>query len=197
MTFTRNFSIGTKYLSVFFFSILLFIVATVVVFFQLNTAKDNVHEIIQKSQLANDMAQLALHVERQDSIISEYVIVGGNKYVEEFNEVNNNLEEVVNRLEKEISGERNEFLFTKVVENMDVISDIFLNEMVNDGYVDEEDLIYPMIQISTQKTAAVTLINQLIDAVNEEESAATAQVNNSMDQSIVFLITVNVVSILI
>src|SRR5690625_3558603 len=70
----RNISIGSKYLSVFSISILLFIVATVVVFFQLTTAKDNVDNIIEKSELADDMAQLALYIEQQDSLISNYFV---------------------------------------------------------------------------------------------------------------------------
>lgn len=196
-SFFKNISIGTKYLSVFIISVLLFIVATVVVFLQLSTAKQSVSEIIHKSNLANDMAQLALYVEQQDSLISNYIIVGNNRYVDEFHEINDGLDAIFERLGKEFKGSgENEFLFARVVDNNEKISDIFLNEIAGKDPEDEK-LIYSRIQIGTQKTSSVALLNRLIDAVNEEQGIATENVNDSMDRSIIFLITVNIVSIVI
>src|SRR5699024_5894792 len=79
-SFIRNIPIGFKYLSVFLISIILFIAATVVVYFQLSTAKNNVTDSIEKNQITNDMTQLALFIEQQDSIVANYMIVGSSRY---------------------------------------------------------------------------------------------------------------------
>ena len=195
--FFRNISIGWKYLSAFSISILLFIIATVAVFLLFKNAEENVEEIIDKSQLANDMAQLALYVEQQDALISNYIIVGNNRYVDEFHEINEQLEGIFERLQGEFVGSgENEFLFSRVVENNEKITDLFLNDIAGkDPSADK--LIYSRIQIGTQKTSSVALLNRLIDAVNEEQKLASDNVNSSMKNSISFLVIVNIVSILI
>ena len=195
--FFRNISIGWKYLSAFSISILLFIIATVAVFLLFKNAEENVEEIIDKSQLANDMAQLALYVEQQDSLISNYIIVGNNRYVDEFHEINEQLEGIFERLQDEFVGSgENEFLFSRVVENNEKITDLFLNDIAGKD-PSEDKLIYSRIQIGTQKTSSVALLNRLIDAVNEEQKLASDNVNSSMKNSISFLVIVNIVSILI
>lgn len=196
-SFFRNISIGSKYLSVFSVSILLFIIATVAVFLQLKNAEENVSGIIHKSQLANDMAQLALYVEQQDSLISNYIIVGNNRYVDEFHEINEQIEAVFERLQDEFEGAgEDEFLFSRVVENNQKITDLFINDIAGEDST-EDKLIYSRIQIGTQKSSSVALLNRLIDSVNEEQSLATDNVNNSMEKSVSFLVTANIISIVI
>lgn len=194
----RNMPIGYKYLSVFLISIALFIVATAVVFFQLDTAKQDVENIIQKSELANDMAQLALYIEQQDSLISNYVIVGSVRYIDEFNEINDRLEGVIENLENEFKGDgENEFLFERVKENNEKITDLFLNQIAGKDNLAEDKLIYARIQVGTHKTSSVALLNRIIEEVNDEQAAATANVSSSMDKSTTFLIVVNAISIMI
>src|SRR5699024_2354201 len=88
------------------------------------------------------------------------------------------------------------FLLKRIAENNQTIEDLFLNDITNQN-IDEESLIHSRIELGTQKTASVALVNRLIDEVNEERTVATGNVNESMDRSITFLITVNIVSILI
>jgi len=194
----RNMPIGYKYLSVFLISIALFIVATAVVFFQLDTAKQDVENIIQKSELTNDMAQLALYIEQQDSLISNYVIVGSVRYIDEFNEINDRLEGVIENLENEFKGDgENEFLFERVKENNEKITNLFLNQIAGKDNLAEDKLIYARIQVGTHKTSSVALLNRIIEEVNDEQAAATANVSSSMDKSTTFLIVVNAISIMI
>ncbi|MBO1002299.1 methyl-accepting chemotaxis protein [Pseudogracilibacillus auburnensis] len=194
MSFLNNISIGNKYLLAFSISIILFISATVIVFFQLKSAEENVNDIIQKNQLASDMAQLALYVEQQDSLISNYIIVGNNRYVDDFKAINEELNDTFSRLESQFDDEENKFLFARVVENNEKIADIFLNSIALDD-VDESKIIYSQIQIGTQKTSSVALINRLIEAVNEEQGQSVINVNNSMSKSAFILLIANIISI--
>ena len=194
--FIRNFSIGTKYLGVLSLSIFLFLIATVVVYYQLTIAKNNVDDIIDKSQLANDIAQLALYVEQQNSLISDYIIIGNTTYIDEFKKVSERLHEVIERVEPQITNEENKYLFSRVVDNNEKITDLFLNTIVNED-IDESEVVFAQIQIGSQKSSSVSLLNRLIEDVNKEQSKSVTTVNKSMNDTVTFLITVNIVSIII
>src|SRR5699024_9415626 len=120
--FTRNFSIGTKYLLALSISILLFLIATVFTFFQFTSSKAQVDDIIEKSQLANDMAQLALYVEQQDSLISDYIIIGNPSSVDDFHDVSDRLTDLIDRIEPQLTDEGHIHLFERVIHNNEVIN---------------------------------------------------------------------------
>src|SRR5699024_10704890 len=73
--------IGLKFMLTFTISALLFIGASIIVFVQLQDIKSNVSDIIEKNQLTNDMAQLALLIEKQNTPISDYIIVGNRRSI--------------------------------------------------------------------------------------------------------------------
>lgn len=195
LNFTRNFSIGTKYLGALSISIILFLIATVVVFFQLTTAKNNVENIINQNQLANDIAQLALYVEQQNSSISDYIIVGGSKYVDEFNQAAEKFEEVAQRVESQISDEH-QFIYNKVVENYEATKNLFLNTITSEE-AGEHDVVLAQINLASIKNSSVSLLNRLMEDVNNELGESVITVNTSMNDTLTFLITVNIISILI
>src|SRR5690625_2194188 len=196
-TFFRNISIGGKYLFIFSISVILFTVATIVVFLQLTRANDDVMNIIEKSELSDNMAQLALLVERQDSTVSNHIIVGGRLNVEEFEEISEELKEIFEQLKNEFAGqEDNEYILSRITDNHEEIKNIFFNEITNENK-NEEDITYAHINHGSLKTSTVSLINHLIENVNEKRNISTDLVRGSMDKSITFLIVVNVISILI
>lgn len=197
ISFVRNLSIGTKYLLIFSVSVLLFTIATVVIYFQLTTANDNVNNVIHKSELSDRMSQLALLVERQDSVVANYSIIGGAPYIKEFDEINEQLEEVFQQLEKEFVGQKdNEFILNIIIERQAELVRLFHNQMTNES-LSESDLTDAHISYGSAKSSNVDLINRLIDHINEERNFSTEQVRGSMTNSLTFLITVNVLSILI
>ncbi|HLS67297.1 MAG TPA: methyl-accepting chemotaxis protein [Pseudogracilibacillus sp.] len=197
-TFIRNIPIGIKYLSVFLVSVALFIIATVVVYNQLSIAKSHVEDSITKNELANTMTELALLVEQQDSLISNYMIVGSSRYIDEFKEVGEELNTVFDTLYENFKNdEKREFLFNRIRENQNKIDEIFLDEIANGKAANEDKIVYARIQIGTQKASSVALINQLIDDVNIELRESTTNASESMSNSTVFLIATNVVSIII
>jgi len=197
LNFFRNITIGGKYLSIFSISVILFVIATIIVYSQLTKAEDNVANIIDKSELSDSIAQLALLVEQKDSLISHYVIGESKQYVDEFHETNEALENVLEQLIDEFKGdEDSEFLLSHITDNKETIDDLFLNQIVDDN-LNERDLSNLHIEIGTEKTASVELINRLIENVNEEQAVATSNVTSSMDRSMSTLIIINIVSIII
>lgn len=195
--FLRNLSIGNKYLLVFLISIVLFTVATIVMYVQLSKANDEVVNTIDKSELADNLTQLALLVERQDSAIASYYIVDSKKHIDEFQEIAQQLEALLSQLKNKFAGqEEHEFLLDIMAERQAEIESVFSNKMVNEN-LSEDDLTSAHISYTSLKSSYVDLINRFIQDINEERTLATNNILETMDKSIIFLIVVNIISILI
>src|SRR5699024_1791624 len=115
--FFRNISIGSKYLSIFAISVLLFVIATGLDYFQLNKVKHDVNEIAEKNQITNDMAQIALYVEQQNAIISEYIIVDNRQKIIEFEEVIEQLNQLFEKMENKFSNEGDHLFFIQQIQD--------------------------------------------------------------------------------
>src|SRR5699024_2653369 len=117
VTFFRNISIGSKYLSIFAISVLLFVIATGLVYFQLNKVKHDVNEIAEKNQITNDMAQIGLYVEQQNAIISEYIIVDNRQKIIEFEDVTEQLTQLFVKMENKFSNEEEHLFFIQQIKD--------------------------------------------------------------------------------
>lgn len=191
----RNIKIGYKYLIAFLISILLFVGATTVVFLQLSNAKTNVSDISEKSQLAIDLGKLALLIEEKDALVANYIIVNSLAYIDEYKEGQEELEQLLNRLEPHYKKDERSF-FEHIRNNISEMDELFLNDVVE--VIDEhEQLMYVRSKIRNQKSTAVSIVEHLIKLGEEEQSASVINANNSMDQSGYLLIIANVVSIII
>src|SRR5690625_670523 len=195
--FLRNISIGNKYLLIFSISVVLFITATVVVHTQMSNANNHVINAINKSEITDTVTQLAILVERQDSVITNYYIVGGKKYIEEFEEITKQLHPILEQLEHEFkNNETYEFLINRFVDRQHQIEELFYSDLTDDSLSEEErSLIH--ISYTSLKTSYVALINDIIEDINEERDLSTINALTSMDHSVLFLMIVNAVSIAI
>jgi len=197
VTFFRNISIGSKYLSIFAISVLLFVIATGLVYFQLNKVKHDVNEIAEKNQITNDMAQIALHVEQQNAIISEYIIVDNRQKIIEFEEVTEQLNQLFEKMENKFSNEEDHLFFIQQIKDTnEEIQNIFINKIASDD-TSSSDAVYAQIQIGSQKSTSVASINRLINDFNEEQKMSVSRVEESLKQSVIILITASIASIVI
>lgn len=197
VTFFRNISIGSKYLSIFAISVLLFVIATGLVYFQLNKVKHDVNEIAEKNQITNDMAQIALYVEQQNAIISEYIIVDNRQKIIEFEEVTEQLNQLFEKMENKFSNEEDHLFFIQQIKDTnEEIQNIFINEIASDD-TSSSDAVYAQIQIGSQKSTSVASINRLINDFNEEQKMSVSRVEESLKQSVIILIAASIASIVI
>lgn len=193
----NNLRIGTKYMLTFSISIILFLGATVYMFIEQQNAKQDVSDIIEKSELTNDMAQLALLAEQQNAAISDYIIVGNKRYVTEFEELDEELNTLYDKVEVQLQDNlENYTIFKRLRENSEKISESFMNQIADED-ASEENMVYAQIQIGSQKTASVASINRLIDAVTEEQDEAVTSINRNMDKSTINLVAASLISIVI
>lgn len=190
----KNVSIGMKYLIVFMISIALFIVATVAVFLQLNTAQTNLDVSTNKSKLANSMVETALLVEQKDTLVSDYVIIKSSIYVDEFNEIDEELTELMTEITATYNMDNYGNYFNGVVKNIDQLNELFAGSLVGKE-LSNQDTIFIRSQMNQHKENAVQLINHLIETISEEQAEAIASSESSMTTSIYVLLIVNIVSI--
>src|SRR5690625_1522375 len=191
--FTRKIKIGGKYLFAFSISSLLFVCATVLVFLQLSASKADVKDIIEQNQVKSDLVQMALYIEQQGGLVSDFILINNIKYVSEFNEIDEDLLVLTERLSNSLSTEQLQY-FDKVVDGTEFIRTTFADNITNDA-VDDSDKIYAQIQINTHKSTSNSYMKLLISEIEEEEEVAITQVNTSMDYSITILIVANIISI--
>src|SRR5690625_3216470 len=195
MALLNNLPIGMKYLAVFGFSVILFIGETIMVFIQLSSAKDDVQSIIENNEIASSMTELALLVEQQDSAIAAFTLVGNPRYVEDYEKMEERINEIFNLLEPVFSDGDEELTYGAIKMNSENISNLFLNQLVPQRENDE-DFIGTQLEIDTHKNVMINLVSSLINNFSEEQDESIAKVTVSMDQSITFLVVINVISII-
>src|SRR5699024_806606 len=175
---------------------MLFVAATGVVFFQLTVAKNDVDQIVDQSALSDDMAQIALLIERKDSYVSSYLLLNSNLVIENYRSVSEDLNELFEQVAPYFESKKSEIEFSRVIANSSDIDDIFLNTIINPD-IERSDRISAQIHVDTKKTSSVALINRLIDSVTEEQSEAVTRTNGSLTKSFITLVIANIVAIVI
>lgn len=190
----KNTPIGRKYLFTFFIAVILFLVATGIVYNQLSIAKNNLNEIIHTSEITNEMSKLALFVERKNSYISSYISTNNDRFVNEYRDLDEQLNRVVSSLNPFFEGTDSEFVFQKVKQNDEKTNELFF-DVIAENSADQNEINQAQIQIDSQKTSSVALINSLIDDTNTVQGSVIDEASKSMDSSIYVLIIANVISI--
>lgn len=196
-SFFNNISIGLKYLLIFLFSIVLFIGSTFFVYQQLSGAKVQVESSLQSSDLINTVTEMALVIEQQDSLISDYVIVGSGTYIDSYNSLEEELQSIYERLETYFNLNNDEqFLYESIKQHQEDISDTFLNEIAQKRNLNE-DIAILHIQVGSTKSSIINLINELNESIGEKHSLSIDHVNRSMNQSVFYLVGINLISIVL
>lgn len=192
----NNIPIGLKYLILFLFSVALFIAATVIVYTQLSAAKKDVQTIVSHSEVASLMTDMALLIERQDSSISGFSIAGHMRHVEDYEQMEVELAEIFATLDTVFTEGEEELTYGAIKINSESISNLFLNRLI-DQRSKGEDVLATQLEIDTHKTLLINLVSDLINVYTEGQESAVVKVNQSMNQSIVFLVVINIISIVL
>lgn len=192
----RNVNIGVKFLLTFSVVIFLFIIATSVVFFQLTVAQNNMEESIDKSQLANDLATMSIYMEQKDTLVSDYILISTSLYLDEFKEINEDLEELLDKLEPILAQTEYDGYFSNIRSRNDEINDKVLDELTSDN-IAEGEIMALRSQVNNTKSELVDILEHITEEITAEQELIVDQSTNSMSNSIYILIVANVVSIII
>lgn len=191
-----NIRIGYKYLISFLITITLFSVATVIVYSQLSIAKKDVKTIIKEGDFANDLAQIALSIERKDSYVSNFLLFNDERTIEPYRTVVEELDGLFDKVTSYYEGTDDAILFARIKDNNIDIDELFLNTII-DQSIDRNTRVSAQIQVDAKKSASVTLINRLIGDITEKQNETVAKTNKSLNKSNLFLAVANIVAILL
>src|SRR5699024_10252762 len=142
------------------------------------------------------MTDMALLIEQQDSSISGYSIAGHMRHVEEFEQMEVELAEIFTILDTVFTEGEEELTYGAIKINSESISNLFLNRLI-DQRSKGEDVLATQLEIDTHKTLLINLVSDLINVYTEGQESAVVKVNQSMNQSIVFLVVINIISIVL
>src|SRR5690625_4087415 len=127
----RNVKIGYKFLIAFFISVLLFVVATTVVYMQLTSVKDDVNDISEKSELAINLGKVSSYLEQKDALVANYVIVNSRTFVDDYYVVNEQLDELLDTVEPYYQTNELKDVFNQIKTNISEIDEMFFNNIVD------------------------------------------------------------------
>src|SRR5699024_3765974 len=121
---------------------------------------------------------------------------GNDRYVDEYIKMEDQLNEIFEKLDSIFTNGDEELAYGAVKINSNNITNLFLNRLIEQRE-NEQDVIATQLEIDTQKNVLINLISQLIDIYAEQQEDAVIHVNKSMNQSVVFLVVINIVSIVL
>src|SRR5699024_1732529 len=106
------------------------------------------------------------------------------------------LAEIFATLDTVFTEGEEELTYGAIKINSESISNLFLNRLI-DQRSKGEDVLATQLEIDTHKTLLINLVSDLINIYTEGQESAVVKVNQSMNQSIVFLVVINIISIVL
>lgn len=185
-----------KYVIVFLFSVVLFIGATLMVYFQLSTAKEDVETIITNSEITSTMTEMTLLIEQQHSAITSYAIVHNDRYIEEYDLMNEQLDEIFLQLDNVFIGTKEESTYKEIKENVHTVTYLFHSFLIPKAE-NNENVTSLLLEVDTHKGVLINLMSELMKNFSVQQSSSITNVEKSMNKSIIYLITINVISIIL
>lgn len=194
----RNIKVGSKFMVVFIITSLLFILAIRVAYSQMTVAKQDMNIVEDKSDRANEMAQLALLIQTKDAKFGDYVITQEEMYLLEIEELNNEINRLLNELKSDLNTtEQKEFL-SRIEENDHQLNTMLINEFMPAIENSQQEMINILRnQLSVLRSSNVELANLLIDTISEEQALAVESAEKSLDMSIFILVLAGFIAIVV
>lgn len=191
----RHIKIGSKFLLAFMVSVVLFVGATITVFIQLNEVKSDVDKIRETSQLAIDLGEISMLLERKDVIIFNYLSSLLPLHIENYEEAQKQSNSLLEKVRKHLTSDDEIKNYDQIKKNIDEIDDIFLNELseVIESGGDPDSI---KSRVGSRKARAALMIEELIESGEMQQENSVKNANASMEQSQIILIVANVISII-
>lgn len=194
----RNIRIGKKYLTVFFITAILFIIAGGIVFLQLQQAQKSIKAIDEHSSQVNDMAHLASLIQTKDVQVADYVLTKSDKYFDAYTTYQQEFDTLAKQITPTIKTEEQKKIFNDILKSNENMNDNFVLKMV-DTVENDEDIMSKSLRDVSSRLRADTIdkVDELVALIEQEQTSAVNHATKSMDQSILSLATANLLAILI
>ncbi|MEC5424597.1 methyl-accepting chemotaxis protein [Virgibacillus sp. C22-A2] len=193
----KNVRIGRKYMSVFFLTALLFLIAGSMVFMVLQEGKEDIEAIDENSSLVNEMAKLATIIQAKDVQSADFLLTRNKKFIDLFVDFQNEFDAISEKLDPMMRTEEQTELFNQIQRNNKIIDDAFLDRMVA-AVEDRQDVMANSLRdySSRLRNETIEQVDELMGLISSEQAASVQAAKNSLDTSILILSITNVLAVL-
>ncbi|WP_404457412.1 methyl-accepting chemotaxis protein [Oceanobacillus kapialis] len=184
----RNVKIGRKYMTVFFFTLLLFIASACIVFFLLTKGQDDIRAIENSSSRVNDMADMAYLIQAKDVQIADYVLTENEKYIEQFNQYQEEFSALAEKLEPTMKTDDQRSNFNAIVSNNESNDRAFKEEIIP-SIEEGQSIMANSLRAYTSRLRTETIehVDELIAMINEDQQTAVQNAQSSIQNSTITL----------
>lgn len=194
----KNLPIGFKYLSVFFLTAFLFLVASSVVFVQLQSVIGDVEAIDQDSARANNMSQMAALIQAKDVQSADYLLTGNPNFIREFQQYQEEIAALVEEIEPTLATRKQQELFEQILANNGIIDDAFLERMVESMEDDQQEMANSLRNYSSRlRGETIDLVDELIAVVQADQRSSVEAAMRKTNTSSLILAISNIVVIIL
>ncbi|WP_430788851.1 methyl-accepting chemotaxis protein [Virgibacillus flavescens] len=183
----KNVKIAQKYLSVYILTAVLFIVAGVIVYLQLEKGQQDVQAIERRSERVNAMMEFSSVMQLKDIQIADFIITEDKKYVDKYEEYRKSFAKLADELKPTLETDKQLEVFTKIQQNDTKMNTAFLIKIPHAVATEPEVIPGLREELSGLRIENVALMNDLISIVKDKQSQAVSDAQNSMNRSIVVL----------
>ncbi|AXI07946.1 methyl-accepting chemotaxis protein [Oceanobacillus zhaokaii] len=184
----KDIRIGQKYLFAFFTTVGLIIIASFIVFLQLNKTEDNIKAMEKQNEWVNEMTQLSSLIQLQDFQIAEYLLTQEEQYIDTYNAYTEQINTIIADLTPALTTKEQKETFNTIQDNINGIKDTFLNKMVP---AVEEDLVVYATSLrsysSKYRNEILEQVEHLTNDVKKEQEELVKTSTNNINSSMLIL----------
>ncbi len=194
----QNLKIGYKFGAALLIVNILFVIATLIIFFQLNIGKNDIAEIHSQSERVRNMSRLATAIQTRDIDIADYINSGDKAFEKKFEQQQEEIVQLVDKLLAEANTDREKELLEDIRSMTSIIHSSFIKKIIQ--HVNNEDTLLANVSRKSStivRTDIIENVRELMDIVSEEEAALINSTTERMNGISLLLLTVNLVAIVI
>lgn len=185
----KNMKLGVKYGLAFGLTILLFLVATIIIYILLNHGEQKIQAFDRESKRAVEITEMASLFREQDVRIADYLYTHDQSDVKEFKNVQKQFNELAKKLRPGLKSEQQKGYLDAVVQNSLKVNDLFLSEIVPAVEKGDQSKALSSRLITEQlRKQTVDLLEQLRNTVNKEKDEAGQSAMNSIASTTILLV---------
>ncbi|WP_052360571.1 methyl-accepting chemotaxis protein [Oceanobacillus manasiensis] len=194
----RNVSIGRKYITVFFFTLLLFVASACVVFFLLTKGQEDIKEIEKSSSRVNDMADMAYLIQAKDVQIADYLLTESEKYQEQFIQYQEEFLALAEKLKPSMETDEQRTNFNAIVSNNESTDRAFTEQIVP-AVEEGQSIMANSLRDYTSRLRTETIehVNELITLINDDQNKSVQNAKSSIQGSAITLAIATILAAII
>ena len=188
MKLWRNLSIGSKYATAFGATLLLFALAIIFVYVEMNGAQETLEEVDERGTIAIEVAEMASLARTKDIRIADYIREPRGTYVDQFEERRERFNELQAKYAERFSGSPLEESINKISKFDEEINTIFTEQIVgNVSNASEVDKLRNATQVlrSTLVDELTAVQSEVEQAMGESTTAAKSEIQKAIYELII------------